>query len=137
MIKLKSKIIKGNSDPKTSPQLRELEEKLRKEFSSPNKPPIEQLENRRFQKIDEFRINILDNNHNLSSESGSKSNTLNTISEVTETDGSGSLSTKHTNSKPTILIEESNSCRHADEAHGNKSLPNDLKIGAFDSFPGA
>lgn len=79
----------------------------------------------------------MDNNHNLSSGSGSKSNTLNTISEITETDGSGSLSTKNSSSKPTILIEESNSCRNADEIQGNKTLPDDLKIDVFDSFPSA
>lgn len=48
MVKLKSKIIKGNSDPNSSSELQELQEKLKREFSSPNKQPLEQLENRRF-----------------------------------------------------------------------------------------
>jgi hypothetical protein len=72
-----------------------------------------------------------------SSEGGSKSNTLNTISEVTETEGSGSLSTKNSNSKPTILIEESSSCKHAHEVQGSATQPDELSIGAFDSFPSA
>ena len=46
MVKLKSKIIKGKSDPKETPKLQALEELLKKEFSSPNKKNMETFENR-------------------------------------------------------------------------------------------
>ena len=125
MVKLKSKIIKGKSDPKETPKLQALEELLKKEFSSPNKMNMETFENRRFQKIDESRINIMDSNTDvtISSGGGSKSNdnTINTISEVTETDGSGANSVRYAGSGPVIQIEQSNSCAHKDEA-----IPNSL-----------
>lgn len=77
-------------------------------------------DNRRFEKIEESRINILSNNNDDSSEGNTKSGgskTLNTISEVTEP---GSGSSKNVNSflklGVEITIEESNSCKNADGA---------------------
>ena len=125
MVKLKSKIIKGKSDPKETPKLQALEELLKKEFSSPNKMNMETFENRRFQKIDESRINIMDSNTDVTISSGGGSNTnentINTISEVTETDGSGANSVRYAGSGRVIQIEQSNSCAHKDEA-----IPNSL-----------
>jgi hypothetical protein len=84
---------------------------------------METFENRRFQKIDESRMNIMDSNTDVTTSSGggskSNANTINTISEVTETDGSGANSVRYAGSGPVIQIEESKSCAHKDEATSN------------------
>jgi len=67
---------------------------------------IETFENRRFQKIDESRIQIMDSNTDATIGSGGESksndNTKNTISEVTETDGSGANSVMNASNAPVI-----------------------------------
>ena len=71
--------------------MEELKEKLKKEFSSPNKLPMDLTKKMssqiRFEKIEESRISILNNNND---DGSSENKTLNTISEVSEIDTNGS-----------------------------------------------
>ena len=67
----------------------------------------------RFEKIEESRISILNNNND---ESSSSNKTLNTISEVSEIDTNGSqdISGKGFGLQFNIIVEESNSCKNVE-----------------------
>lgn len=87
MIKLKSKMCRLSSNPKaTNSEIEEIKMQLQKHQSLPKNASMDAIENRRFAKIDESRINLADANTRLSdltdSSLGSKSiNTLTAIAE--------------------------------------------------------